>query len=298
MFENVNCNLCGSDKFRVVYPSHLVSDTIDAKQMTVSYNIKEYCQIVRCTECGFVYANPRDKQDKLKQAYEQLGEKEYLVEQESRTLTFKKDLKLVEKYASQGKLLDLGCAAGLFLDVANKDGWETYGVEASQITSEYARQNYGLKVFTGTIFEAGLDHDFFDVITAWDVVEHVTDPLNTLKELNRIQKPGGYLVSSTIDFNSLLSRVLKTKWPCLIRSHIFYFTRKSLTALLKKAGYKTIKITTYARIFKLKYIVSLIKPHSKFLHAILHFFMKLLHIGNLRVSLNLFDCITVIAKKE
>jgi len=297
MFEYAKCNLCRSDDYVVLYPCSITDEPLRPEEITVAYDRKEYCRIVRCKKCGLVYANPRDSLEGLRDAYRRLGEEEYLEESESRSITFSKDLHFIERYCKGGNLLDVGCSVGLFLRLAKENHWNTYGVEISEINSRYARDILGLDVTTGTIHDANYGDDFFDVITLWDVIEHVPDPMSVLMKLNRIQKPGGYLFLSTPDVGSFLSRILGSRWMWLIRTHIFYFSRKTIRQMLEKAGYQVVYISSYSRIFRFEYIVDRIKPHSARLHSVMSFLMDLFRVGGFRLRVNFLDFMAVVAQK-
>ena len=139
------------------------------------------------------------------------------------------------------------CASGAFLDMARKKGWETTGVEVSRASSEYARESFGLNVTTGILEDAALLDDCFDVVTMWDVVEHLPCPSETIAECLRIIKPGGLLLVHTPNHDSLIYKAAL----CLCRllhgkrlanflgplyggdGHLYYFNRKSLKRLLQ-----------------------------------------------------------------
>jgi 2-polyprenyl-3-methyl-5-hydroxy-6-metoxy-1,4-benzoquinol methylase len=82
-----------------------------------------------------------------------------------------------------GRLLDIGCSYGAFMVAAQQQGWETMGVELSEKTARYAREQRGLNVFTGFVEEAHFPDAHFQLISLWDVIEHFEDPIRTLREL-------------------------------------------------------------------------------------------------------------------
>ena len=93
----------------------------------------------------------------------------YVSQEEGRLKTFSQGIKLVETYApNKGKILDVGCAAGFFLNVAKHNGWETYGVEPSRWMSDWGNQRFNLNIKNGTLREAAFPDNFFDVVTMWD----------------------------------------------------------------------------------------------------------------------------------
>jgi len=132
-----------------------------------------------------------------------------------------------------GRLLDVGCATGVFLDGMRRRGWQVQGVEPSTYAVRYARERFGLDVFEGLLEAAALPTASFDAITMWDVLEHVHEPRPVLSELARLLRPGGILVLSLPNPDSLEARLLDEFWlgwdlprhlnlfrPALLREHL------------------------------------------------------------------------------
>ena len=136
---------------------------------------------------------------------------------------------LPPRLPARGRLLDVGCAAGFFLAEARAH-YEVQGVELSEWSSAYARERLQLPVFTGTLQQAALPAGHFDVVTLWDVIEHVPDPVPLLAEAARVLAPGGRLVLSTGDWGSAYARARGAHW------HLSFFTRASLTRAAERAG--------------------------------------------------------------
>ncbi len=122
-------------------------------------------------------------------------------------LIYGKALGRLEEVLAPGRLLDVGCSYGAFLEMACGRGWQAHGVELSPKSSRYAVEERGFEVFTGTLEEAGYPENHFSAVTLWDVIEHLCRPVETLKETWRILEPGGVLVLFTINQQSLFNRV-------------------------------------------------------------------------------------------
>ena len=136
----------------------------------------------------------------------------------------------------RGRLLDVGCAAGFFLVEAQRH-YEVKGVEFSEFSSHFAREHFGLDVFTGSLAQARLPSAHFDLITLWDVIEHVPDPDVVLAEAARLLRPGGRLVLTTGDIGSAYAQRRGVKWHLLAPPwHLYYFSRKTITRLGANAG--------------------------------------------------------------
>lgn len=139
-------------------------------------------------------------------------------------------------WPARGRLLDIGCAAGFFLAEAQAH-YEVQGVELSAWSSAYARDRLGLRVFTGTLVQAALPAAHFDIVTLWDVIEHVPDPVPLLTEAARVLKPGGRLVLTTGDWGSAYARARGAAWHLLTPPwHLSFFSRQGLARAAARAG--------------------------------------------------------------
>lgn len=223
------------------------------RQFTRLYKIRNY-EVVQCNNCKIIFS-PIDLADKKPDEllgniyqnqyftgegeatpYKNYGyqknyflEKEYEIKKNSISRLVK-----IEKLAPQkGRLLDIGCAAGFFLQEASQRGWDTTGLDVSPLATAYAREKLGLNALTGTFENITLPENHFDVVTAWDVIEHVLDPGKFVKKAFAILKPGGLLMLGTPNVGSLASRLRKEKWIHLRPpEHIFFYDPASLEKLL------------------------------------------------------------------
>jgi SAM-dependent methyltransferase len=232
----VRCNLCGADagdRLRSDGPLHLV----------------------RCRQCGLVYVTPRLDQRTIQALYDEdyfatgngarRGYRDYLADRESYLLTFRRRMRWLERRAGNGRrLLDVGCAAGFFLEVCRASGWDAWGVDPAACMVAYAQSKLQLPVFCGTLRERRFEPGSFDVVTLWDVLEHMTDPRRELLEVNRVLEPGGLLVVETQNIDSWVPKVLGKRWIHYGNDlHLFHFTPGTLTRLLEETGFAVKSIT-------------------------------------------------------
>lgn len=147
-------------------------------------------------------------------------------------------------YIKKGRILDIGCGDGIFLDYLRKIGWETCGVEINKSAVMKGRAN-GLNILDKDLLEAGFPSDYFDVVRMWSVLEHLHKPFKTLKEIHRILKPEGALIAQMPNFDSLASKVFKQRWAGLTRDlHLYHFDSKSLRNILTASGFEISEIYT------------------------------------------------------
>jgi SAM-dependent methyltransferase len=139
----------------------------------------------------------------------------------------------------RGRLLDVGCGAGYFLDAARETGWDVRGVELSPTAARVGREQLRLDIFQGTLAEAGFPDNWFDVVTLFEVVEHLRDPGAVLADAQRILKPGGLLAvqvpNDQVAYRTWLSRP-DNRWWVIPPLHLFYFTDRALRRWLEALG--------------------------------------------------------------
>ena len=298
--EYVKCNMCGHDDTRVRFPSTLPEGTppqnVEAFRCT-SPGYGRHHTIVKCQNCGLVYTNPRFTGDEILDSYAAVEDPLYLEERDGRVLTFERHLRPLEKIkAPPGKLVDVGAYTGVFVEIAAQHGWDAYGVEPSQWAVEQARER-GLHMIEGTLASPELADATFDVVTMWDVIEHVADPLGELRQADRLLKPGGLLVVHTMDIDSRFARLMGGRWPWLMEMHIYYFSRRTLKHLLEKAGFTVIRIEPQGRYLRLGYFATRIGGFSPLLGRLLSKLFRVLRVNEMPVPLNFGDLVTAYALK-
>ncbi|MBU2639905.1 MAG: class I SAM-dependent methyltransferase [Nanoarchaeota archaeon] len=290
-FKIIVCPVCNTWDFRILYKNTLEEEEKEerVKQFTYSSNIKKTGQIVKCKKCGLIYANPQE--GNIEKLYEESQDYIYDSSEEARKITFENDLKNIEE---KGKLLDVGCSTGIFLDVA-KERFDVYGVELSKWAYEKAKK-ITKNVWNNELKKCKFKNDFFDVVVMWDLIEHLTDPNKELKEINRILKKDGKLIISTPNINGFFSRLTGKNWWAMIRMHLFYFSPKTIKEILTKNGFEVTKIKSYPRTIILKYSIEWFKPYKHF-YKILKMIAKT-KLGDLKLKLNTGDTMVIYANKK
>jgi glycosyltransferase involved in cell wall biosynthesis/ubiquinone/menaquinone biosynthesis C-methylase UbiE len=152
-------------------------------------------------------------------------------------------------------LLEVGCGEGDFLELAEAAGWNVTGIEYSQAACEQARRRLKSgEVICGELQGAGLDAEQFDLCVISDVLEHVRSPLNFLREIHRVLKPGGTLFVATPSTDSWSARLLKQKWMEFKAEHLTYFDRQTLQTVLFKSGFREVIVQPGWKILSLDYV--------------------------------------------
>jgi len=205
----------------------------------------KYGRHVKCRDCHLVYVNPIGSNGKINEDYAQRKNNDACIIRGSRLKAAKSQVRLVGEYSRGTTLLDIGCGEGFFLFNASRMGYTVKGVELSQEAGEYARREFDLDIETKPFEEAEFRENYFDVVTLWQVLEHVPHPLVILKEVHRILKPGGLVAVSTPDFGGVPAKILRRRWWNIRRLHINQFTTKTLGDILRNAGFKSASPVSY-----------------------------------------------------
>lgn len=221
--------------------------------------------LARCRYCGMVW-DYQYKQEEISQ-YEELyfkndnpkgGYANYFDGMAINKKTFSDRLKKIEnRLGKKGKLLDVGCALGDCLLMARSLGWkEIEGIELSKYAANFARKR-GLKITQGTLFTHKFKANSYDAITLFDVIEHVSDPIDQLKQIKRLLKPGGIVLMVTPDIGGFWSWLLRSGWyHYKPGEHLLYFTQSTISTALQKTGFKNIKTAKTYHVMSLEYILN------------------------------------------
>jgi len=229
--EDVVCNVCKSDDTSLLL-------------------IKDSLRIVKCFRCGLIYVNPRVAKEDLGKIYNRdyfdgSRQADFLAEKKLYLQRFQERLReIIAIKRVKGKLLDIGCAVGYFLEVVRREGWQASGVEISSFAAKYAKES-GFDIFTGTIEEANYPAYSFDAATLWHTLEHMRDPLGSLEQVHRMLKKNGLIAIEVPNIGSREFRKQRENWDYLKpKEHLYYFTPEVLKKMVEKAGFKVIKVTT------------------------------------------------------
>jgi 2-polyprenyl-3-methyl-5-hydroxy-6-metoxy-1,4-benzoquinol methylase len=297
--EVIPCNLCGGDEYRVLFNSPYRADinALAADFVASTDRFDRYGQIVRCRRCGLVYTNPRPMMQDLLRGYEKTTDVEYTQEDSSRSINAHMNLRTIKKFVPRGRLLDVGCNTGYFLNAARLD-FDAHGIEPSQWAVRYAVEHLKLNVRQGSLEDAGLDEGSFDVVTLIDVLEHMTDPLGAVRRVASLLKPKGLAYFVTPDIKSLTSRLLRGRWWGLRPAHIHYYSHKTLAALLDKAGFDVLLAKSYGRIFTYGYWVSRLRNYPFLFRWPVETAVRALRLEDKLLYLDTRDTMEVCARKR
>jgi SAM-dependent methyltransferase len=232
--EVSSCPLCQGSRHELAYETRDWLRPDDPTLYTV----------VTCAECSLRFVNPRPSLADIPSLYP--PDYYSLPAAPAQLLTAQQRVNrekaaVVERHCCRGRLLDVGCQRGEFLEHMRQRGWEVEGVELNTAI----RVLPGLSIHRTSLADARLPTDAFDVVTLWSVIEHVPDVGSDLAEVLRVLRPGGLLVLLTTNYQSIPSRILKLEDA---PRHLTLFTKRTLGRLLAAQGFLVEQIACSDRI--------------------------------------------------
>ena len=225
------------------------------------FSVADY-RLVRCADCGLVFLNPQPDDEELARIYNAnyfLGSHSETGRQRASELkqaTARLYLSEIRRYRGAGadQLIEIGCGDGDFLAVAEAEGWQVTGVEYSAVSGEKARRRLkNGKVFCGTIKQAGLPAENFDLCVLSDVIGNVRDPIDFLREVHRVLKPEGTLFIATPSIESWSARFMKQQWMEFKTEHLTYFDRQTLQTTLIRSGFHRVILDAGWKVLSFNY---------------------------------------------
>lgn len=241
------CDLCGTLAHRVRYRFRDMN-------------------VVQCTQCGLVFVQLPDARWDPQEIYspDYFSDRgEYFLNASERDVTdatgshmdsFRQGLALLDRYKSGGRLLDVGCAVGVFLAMAERRGWDVTGVDVSEYAVSQARKRCRGPVLAGDLAAIRFPDSDFDVVTLWDVLEHFASPSEALREVRRILKDDGIVLMDTPNEDALIRKMAyriyrlfggRIAYPAkklYHMYHLFYFSEETLRKLLDQCGFEALEV--------------------------------------------------------
>lgn len=198
--------------------------------------------LVICRDCNFVFCNRVPTQDELKNHY-----LDYPRDKEISPITISRYHQLLdyfERFRKTNNIIDVGCGDGHFLQVAKTRNWNVYGVEFTKEAVEVC-QSKGIEMKIGPLSKNCYSADFFDIITSFEVIEHINNPSQEAQAFQKFLRTGGLLYVTTPNFNSISRNLVGSNWGIIgYPEHLCYYTRSTLTKLFAEFRFQRIKSST------------------------------------------------------
>lgn len=249
--SNYPCSICSKSLQSVVFTAH------DPNENNVTYTFYQ------CNHCTLIQIRPFPNKRKNARFYSYSDPNKH-AEMKNQQINFLHQLpfgkKLLNKYIDlcyqtryqriltlypKGRILDIGCGEGSFLKKFPPEKWQRSGIEINKNLAAIARRTVQhAKIITTPVELAKLPEQKFDILTMWHVLEHIHNPKIVLKSLRKLISPNGYLVIEVPHGNSIYRMLFTIHWQLLLLpQHLFFWTGKSITHILKETGFQTVRVS-------------------------------------------------------
>jgi len=305
---NLPCPMCSYEHSVLLYPSkkkHIDPNFVGSYACS-SFDHGKYPDIRFCPICknGFLsHLIGKERADVINAGfhmYESVIDSTYIENIKSRYRTYKNIIQKYNSYFKNKDILEIGSYYGVFINEVQHIAKSYTGIEPSNHGCEYVRNKYpNISVINSNLENVMaknlLGNKKFDTIVLWDVIEHLSSPIDTLRSLNKFLNDGGHIIFSTINIESTFSIILGPFWPWFMDMHYYYFSDRGYVDMLHRSGY-IIKAHHH-----FKYFVSIAYFIQKVISLIFdiqlsnnHLLSKL----NMSIPIQLGDTVLVIGKKE
>lgn len=279
----MECILCYGGNYRSLYPG-----------------------ILKCVDCGHVFADVDVTDQDMVKIYSEryfFGEEysNYIREKSALQKNFRRRidiLKSIDADLSNKSILEIGCAYGFFLELAQKYFGSAVGFDIAQDAILYARNTLGLEAYCDNF----LDHDFcgrkFDVVCMWDTIEHLLYPDQYVSKISEIVPSGGLFALTTGDIESSVARLQKENWRMIHPpTHIHYFSKRTIGLLLRKYGFEPV-YNRYHGIYRslgnIFYNIFVLRRNFRPIYD----FVDAIGLSRFDLCVNLYDIMLVVARKK
>ncbi len=293
--HHIPCNLCGSEARKPFMPENGRG-------------------LVQCESCGMVYVSPRPDAAELYALYGEtyfrnddngtVGYHNYIADERNIRRTFNRRLDMLHRYIQPGsgrKLLDVGCAAGFFVDEAARRGWLVEGLDVSGFAVEYVTETYGHAAYNTSLLDADhLEPESYSLLSMWDVIEHVPDPAANIARAADLLHSGGYFALITPDVGSLVAKLTGKRWIGykLSEEHVYYFSVRTLSRMLNEAGFDVVDVRHEGKFVTLRLFLDRLGFYAPFLSQPLQTVERWLNLSEKSAYINPYDMMWIVARKR
>tara|TARA_B100000780_G_C21069201_1_gene430138 strand:- start:390 stop:1328 length:939 start_codon:yes stop_codon:yes gene_type:complete len=286
--EEIYCPNCNKNSYVVIKNSnYLKINSLEDLKNIYRSSADELLidQLVKCINCNLQYLNPRVNSKIIIESYEDNIDETHISQDVSRIETFTKSLKKIIKIFDiknfeEKSFLDIGSASGACLRSIKNFGFKEEGYELSKWMVEYGKKKYDVNINQGSIANVG-ENKRFDLISFWDVLEHVTELDETLKKVKKISKDNGFIIINVPNIKSLACTIMGNRWPFYLNVHLYYFSKDTIKTLLKKYNFDLVDHFPHWQYLELGYLCKRAKKYMKIFNYVekLILFLRLSNIS-------------------
>ena len=273
---------------------------------------KDDFDIVECPCCSLIFRADLPSPEELGTIYGESyfreaagyeggqGYLDYVADQEFHREAARTRLHLLGPFCSVGRLLDVGAAAGFFVDEASRVGWTAQGIDVADSMVDWGRRHLGADLIAGDIANVSLEPRSLDAVTMWDYIEHSCDPMRDLRAAYGALRPGGVLALSTGDVEALVARGSGSRWHLLTpRHHNYFFSARSVCAMLERLGFDIVHVGHPGAAYSVAYLAHKARTlsNTRMTRAVASVLARSA-VGRLAVPVNLRDIVTVVAVRR
>jgi SAM-dependent methyltransferase len=229
------CPICGQDGAQEWL---LAPDRLHGRR--VQYTL------VRCATCSVVWLSNPPRPEEMHLHYTEAYDRLISLGAGNSPRRWEFRRKAIANLKKAGTLLDLGCSSGSFLEYMRNEPWKLFGIEMSERTAKTAEVRSGGEIFVGSILDASFARESFDVITCFDVLEHLYEPRRVMAKVADWLKPGGIFYVLVPNVDSAEGRVFRSYWHGLeLPRHLFHYSPRSLRYLAESAGLIEVSVESH-----------------------------------------------------
>jgi SAM-dependent methyltransferase len=275
---------------------------------------------MRCRACGLLFIHPCPSEEETRAVYgetyfqnEQFmggsgdvlyGYVDYVVERFNKQRQYQRIVRDIEtllpNQTGHRRLLEVGCGFGYFLDVAFEANFDVTGLEFNPHAVARLQRKYAFPILSGALETADLKPQSVEAAVLFDVIEHLRDPFTALDRLHDTLVPDGLLVISTVDAESLMSRMLGQRMEDFrrTREHLFFFGRETMRSVLADHGFDVVSIRSIGHTFDLAFLLDRLTLYNKPMFGALRRLALKLRLGSLQIYINPGTKMIVFARRR
>lgn len=261
-----------------------------------------------CLDCELRFVYPLPTPQQLASYYDETyyrttdpgrrGYDDYEADRDNLLETFRRRMRYIMRTAPEpGRILDVGCAHGFFLQAAREMGWDVYGLDISEHAVQRARETLGDNIEQGLFPTSDFPSHYFNVVSMWDYIEHTLDPMAELGKARELLVGGGILAIYTPELKSIPSRVMRHRWLHYKTEHLFYFSRRLMRKLLEQAGFNVLSVKLEGKHISFDFFLRRLRLYAPFLKAPVNRLLDVRAVQRFSLYLNPFDFMLLLARK-